>query len=148
MVSQKCQYAIRAVFELARQNGNGPVRIGDIAQIQAIPVRFLEAILNQLRQAGFVQSKRGAGGGYYLTRQPGRITIGEIIQFVDGPLSPVACMAGEDSLKCSLRGKCVFIGLWRRAEKAASDVYDQTSFQDLLDDQTVMNKTASLSYSI
>ena len=77
MVSQKCQYAIRATFELARRNGRGPIKIGEIAEAQAIPVRFLEVILNQLRQGGFVQSRRGAGG-CYLVRQPEEIKVGEI----------------------------------------------------------------------
>lgn len=148
MVSQKCQYAIRATFELAKRNGRGPVKIGKIAEAQAIPVRFLEVILNQLRQGGFVQSRRGAEGGYFLVRQPDQITVGEIIQFVEGPLVPVACMTNNDSSKCSLHGNCVFIGMWKRVAKAASDIYDQTSFQDLINDEMSMHQAASISYSI
>lgn len=92
MVSQKCQYAIRAAFELSRRYGQGPVKIGDIAEAQAIPLRFLQVILNQLRRAGFVESKRGADGGYLLARQPDRVTAGDIVRFVEGPLVPIACM--------------------------------------------------------
>jgi hypothetical protein len=58
-ISQKCEYAVRAVFELAKRVGRGPVRIADIAEAQAIPVRFLEVILSQLKQGGFVDSQRG-----------------------------------------------------------------------------------------
>jgi Rrf2 family transcriptional regulator, cysteine metabolism repressor len=148
MVSQKCQYAIRAVFELARRQGQGPVKISEIAETQAIPVRFLEVILNQLRRAGFVQSRRGAGGGYLLARQPDRVTVGEIVQFLDGPLVPVACMAEKAAKECLLHGNCVFIGMWQRAAKAVSDVYDLTSFQDLIDDETGMGTAASFTYSI
>lgn len=148
MVSQKCQYAIRAIFELARRQGEGPVKIGDIAEAQAIPSRFLEVILGQLRQAGFVQSRRGAAGGYLLARQPGKMMVGEIMQFVEGPLVPVECMTGKAARECTLYGNCVFLGMWKRAAKAVSDVYDQTSFQDLIDDEARRQNAASLTYSI
>ncbi len=148
MVSQKCQYAIRAVFELARRHGQGPVKISDIAEAQAIPLRFLEVILSQLRRVGLVQSKRGAEGGYLMARRPDRVTVGEIVKFVEGPQVPVACMTDKDARGCILYGNCVFMDMWRRVEKAVSDVYDQTSFQDLVDDETKMRSTASLTYSI
>jgi len=148
MVSQKCQYSIRAVFELARRYGSGPVKISEIAEAQAIPSRFLEVILNQLRQAGFVQSKRGAAGGYQLARHPNRIAVGEIVQFVEGPMVPVACMTDKSTEKCSLQGNCVFLGMWERAAKAVSEIYDQTSFLDLVEEETRMQKSASVSYSI
>jgi len=147
MISQKCQYAIRATFELAKRMGQGPVKISEIAKAQAIPVRFLEVILNQLKQGGFVQSRRGVEGGYSLARKPDNITVGEVIQFVEGPLAPVDCMVGGNSAKCSLNGSCVFLGFWKRVEKAATDVYGQTSFQDLINDEAVM-QISSISYSI
>jgi Rrf2 family protein len=149
MVSQKCQYAIRALFELSKRHGLGPVRISEIAEAQAIPLRFLQVILNQLRRAGFVESRRGAEGGYFLSRQPDGLTVGEIVQFIEGPLVPVACMTSSKAAgACSLHGRCVFTGMWKRAAKAMSDVYDRTSFQDLVDDEIRMEKTASFAYSI
>jgi Rrf2 family transcriptional regulator, cysteine metabolism repressor len=148
MVSQKCQYAIRAVFELARRYGRGPVKISDIAEAQAIPVRFLQVILNQLRSAGFVQSRRGAEGGYFLAQQPGSVTVGGIVEFIEGPIVPVACMTGKDGGECALHGKCVFIGVWRQAAKAVSDVYQRTSFQYLVDQDAEMRKAASFAYTI
>lgn len=149
MVSQKCQYAIRAMFELAKRYGRGPVKISEVAGAQAIPLRFLQVILNQLRGGDFVESRRGAEGGYFLSRQPDRITVGNIIQFMEGPIVPVACMAGGKAAgKCAIHGNCVFIGMWGRAAKAMSDVYEGTSFQDLVDEQTRMQSPGSLSYSI
>jgi Rrf2 family transcriptional regulator, cysteine metabolism repressor len=148
MISQKCQYAIRAIFELAKRNGQGPIKISDIALAQAIPLRFLEVILNQLRRAGFVQSKRGTEGGYILARQANHVTVAEVVQFMEGPQVPVACLTDEAAAKCSLNGKCVFMGMWKRAAEAVSDVYSRTSFQDLVDDEAVMQKNASLTYSI
>jgi Rrf2 family protein len=136
------------MFELAKQQGNGPVKISAIAEAQAIPIRFLEVILNQLRQGGFVQSRRGADGGYALIRQPAGITVGEIIHFVEGSQVPVACMADKDGQKCSLRGNCVFIGMWERVAKAASDIYDQTTLQNLIEDEQSLHQTSFPSYSI
>jgi len=149
MVSQKCQYAIRAMFELARRQGQGPIKISEVAEAQAIPLRFLQVILNQLRGGDFVESRRGAEGGYFLSRQPDRITVGEIIQFMEGPIVPVACMAGGKAAgECAIHGSCVFIEMWGRAAKAMSDVYDGTSFQDLIDAHARMQHATSLSYSI
>jgi len=149
MVSQKCQYAIRAVFELARRHGQGPIKISDIAEAQAIPLRFLEVILSQLRRVGLVQSRRGAEGGYLMAKRPDRVTVGEIVKFMEGPQVPVACMTNKDAQEgCILYGNCVFMGMWRRVAEAVSDVYDRTSFQDLVDDATKMRSTASLTYSI
>ena len=148
MISQKCQYSIRAVFELARQYGQGPVKISEIAEAQAIPPRFLEVILNQLKRAGFVQSKRGAAGGYLLAKPPGRIAVGEIVQFVEGPLVPVACMTDRNTEKCSLIGNCVFWKMWDRAAKAVSEVYDRTTFQHLVEEEIKKQKAASVTYSI
>jgi len=76
LVSQKAQYALRAVFELARRHGKGWVKISDIADTQAIPIRFLEVILGQMKQAGFVVSRRGTEGGYMLAVAPGELTVG------------------------------------------------------------------------
>jgi Rrf2 family transcriptional regulator, cysteine metabolism repressor len=148
MVSQKCQYAVRAVFELAKQYGHGPIKISEIAEAQDIPLRFLEVILNQLRRAGFVQSRRGAEGGYLLARQPEKVMVGEIVQFIDGPMVPVACMTEKTARECALQGNCVFIGMWKRAAKAVSDVYDMTSFRDLINEHAKMQPSASFTYSI
>ena len=148
MVSQKCQYAIRAVFELAKRHGEGPVKIKDIAEVQAIPMRFLEIILNQLRRSGFVHSKRGAVGGYLLACSPDKLTVGEIVQFIEGPLAQVACMTDKARKACVLYGNCVFLGLWERASKALSDVYDTTSFQDLVNAEAKMRTSSHLTFSI
>ena len=132
LITQKCQYAIRAIFELAKRYGDGPVKIGDIAENQAIPPRFLEVILSQLKQGGFVTSQRGSEGGYMLIRQPGKLSVGEIMRFIQGPIAPVECLFGAAKDKCSLSPDCVFLPMWEKARKAMSDVYDRTSYQDLL----------------
>ena len=84
LVSKKCEYALRAIFELFRNEGNEPMKIQDIATAQDIPIRFLEVILVELKHGGFVSSKRGNCGGYTPAREAGDITIGEVISFFEG----------------------------------------------------------------
>ena len=131
-VTQKCQYAIRALFELARCHGAGPVPAGEIAERQAIPKRFLEVILHQLRQGGFVDSQRGKIGGFYLSRPPALVTVGDVIRFMDGPISPVDCRKERPGQICPLRGDCVFRGLWDAAQLALERVYDARTLGDLV----------------
>ncbi len=140
MLSQKCQYAIRAVFEIAKRSGEGPIKIEAIAKVQAIPPRFLATILNQLKQGGFVQSRRGSDGGYFMGRSPSGISVGEIIRFVEGPLGPVECVTDNAKSDCPLRGDCVFMSMWKEARTAVENVYDKTSFRDLLDREAQMSQ--------
>jgi len=148
-VSQKSRYALRSLFELARREGDGPTRISDIAEAQAIPPRFLEVILNQLRQAGFVRSVRGAHGGYVLARSPREITVGEMMRLIEGPLIPLDCTGNDAQTDCPFYGDCVFQVMWERAGEALATVYDSTSFQDLLDDDEKRKlKVDALSYAI
>ena len=142
-VSQKCQYALRGVFELAKRWRQGPVTVAEIAHAQAIPPRFLELILGNLRQGGFVESRRGKRGGYLLVGTPQGITAGEIIRFIDGPVAPVKCVADDDVTDCPLLGSCAFMGMWTRARDAVAEVYDTTTFQDLID----VEQTSSVGYA-
>ncbi len=130
-ISHKCQYALRAVFELAKQSGQGPVNVASIAEAQAIPPRFLENILNQLKQSGIVESRRGKAGGYLLSRNPRELTMGEVIRLVEGPIDVVACN-GPEGAGCSLNGICVFLPVWERARQALESVYDNVTFEDLV----------------
>ena len=130
-ITQKCQYALRAIYELARREGEGQCKIGTIAETQGIPVRFLENILGSLKSAGFVDSQRGKDGGYYLLRPANSITVGEVMRFIQGPLGPVECTTRDED--CDFYEECVFRPMWDRARKALEAVYDGTTFQDLVD---------------
>ena len=147
MLSQKCQYAVRAIFELAKNYNNGPMKTSEIAKAQAIPTRFLEVILSQLRQGGFADSKRGTEGGYYLTRPPSELTVGEIISFVEGPLGPVPCIS-DGEFACELHGSCVFMSLWEKIRKIESEIYFGTTFQNLMDEEERMQHNYVPSYAI
>ena len=139
LVSQKSRYALRAVFELALRHGQGPVKVADIAAAQAIPLRFLEVILGQLKQAGFVESRRGNVGGYLLARFPDRITVGEVLEFIQGPVNLLDCTDGYSKGKCPLLGNCVFLPMWEKVQDAISGIYDNTTFENLVEQQKKMD---------
>ena len=149
-VSQKCQYALRALFELAKRQGKEPVRIADVAEAQAIPIRFLEVILGELKQGRFVESRRGKAGGYMLAVPPNQVTVGDVVRFVEGPLGPVSCLEenGAPDGLCPLHGDCVFLSMWGRAQSAVAQVYDTTSLQDLVDEEKRMRSRFVPNYAI
>lgn len=132
-VSQKSLYALRAVFELAKHKDQGPTKIADIAEAQAIPRRFLEVILGQLKQAGFVESRRGSEAGYLLVRSPEDLTVGEVIEFIEGPVGPIACLVEKSDIsQCPLFPQCIFRDMWEKIRDAISNVYNSTTFSDLI----------------
>jgi len=147
-ISQKCQYALRAVFELSKRSAQGPTPAAEIAEAQAIPHRFLESILTQLRQNGIMESQRGSRGGYVLANRPALVTVGDIIRLVDGPIGPVPCVPGDTAANGPLHGNGVFLPLWRRAEAALANVYDGVTFQDLVDQDAAAAQEHIPSYSI
>jgi len=147
-VSRKIRYGLRAIFELAKRQGQGPVKIAETAKAQAIPVRFLEVILNELKQGGFVDSKRGSEGGYMLVRSAAEVTVGDVIRFMQGPIRAVGCLAGGSVDDCPFYGECVFLPMWDKARKAVEDVYDGTSIQDLLEQETIKSGERGADYSI
>jgi len=150
LVSQKSQYALRAIFELAKEYGKGPTKIAHIAEAQAIPVRFLEVILVHLKRGGFAVSQRGKEGGYFLIRPPEGLTVGELLRFVEGPIDPVDCMTPTRKAKarCSLEGACVFVDLWQNVRDAISSVYDNTTIKDLVEREDRRAKRHVASYTI
>jgi Rrf2 family protein len=147
-VTQKCQYALRALFELAKRQGEGVVRAADIATNQDIPKRFLEVILHQLRQGGFVDSQRGKEGGFFLSRPPEAIVVGEIIRFIDGPINPVDCQLDKPRAPCTLKGSCVFMGLWNEAREALEKVYDTKTLKDLVEREQGLFGSEAMHYCI
>ena len=126
---------MRALFELSKRDRTKPTTIAQIAKAQAIPPKFLELILGELRQGGFVESRRGVHGGYLLAASPVSLTVGDIIRFIDGPIAPVRCLTTLKDSGCPLKGNCAFMGMWDRAREALSEVYDKATFQDLIDEE-------------
>lgn len=120
-ISLKGEYALSALFDLASQNGVAPVKIAEIARRQKIPQKFLELILASLKQGGFVDSKRGAEGGYLLARPGSAIPVGDVIRFIEGTKG-----------RKKRRKDTPFSDLWQRVDVAVSDVIDKTTIEDLV----------------
>lgn len=133
-VSSRCDYALRAMYVLAERHGTDPMKITGIAEKERIAIRFLEVNLNQLRGGGFVQSRRGAEGGYRLARPAEQVTVGEILRFIDGPIAPVDCVSQSRPKACNFPNGCHFFDFWTRLRLAISEVVDQTTFADLVSD--------------
>ena len=118
-ISVKSEYALRAIFDLSISPDTEPVKIADIAKRQKIPQKFLELILASLRQGGFVESRRGADGGYRLSRPATEITVGQVLAYV------------ENGKKSGRTGPDAFTDLWTRVDRAVSDIIDHTTFAEL-----------------
>jgi Rrf2 family protein len=147
-ISQKCQYAVRALLELAKHQGRRPLKSGEIAARQAIPPRFLEVILNELKAAGLVEARRGVQGGFLLACKPDELTVGRVIRLVDGPFDPVKCTGMSGKSDCPLREGCSLIELWAEAKHAVEAVYDGKTFKDLVDREKAMGRSLASNYSI
>lgn len=130
---KKKQYALRAIYELAKHADRGPVKISDIAAAQSIPLRFLEVILNQLKASGIVDSKRGFYGGYFMVKPPDQVSVGDVLRFLNRDLPTNDCIACVSKSSCPFGGRCAFSSMWIRVKQAAFEIYDETSFQDLID---------------
>jgi len=145
-ITQKSKYALRAILELAIRFGQGPISIGEIAKAQAIPARFLEAILAQLKRANLVESRRGNEGGYVLARPPGLISVGDVLRVVQGSLAEPE--AGSSQGNGSNASQVIFSPIWEAAVRSASTVYDAASFQTLAERYRTALGDHSPDYSI
>ncbi len=128
-MTAKVDYAIRALLELAADD-DGRVTRDELAEAQDIPPRYLEAVLSQLRQAGFISGHRGASGGYSLSRDPGSITIAEISRAVDGPL---ALVQGQRPEAVTYEGNSEHLAdLWVGLRAAVRSVMESVTIADVL----------------
>src|SRR5271163_257413 len=125
-ISVKGEYALQAIFDLAVNAGPEPIKIADIARRQKIPQKFLELILSSLKQGGFVESRRGAEGGYLLARTADAIAIGDVIRYVEGGKTKKRSVKQQAADPLS--------EIWRRVDEAVSNIIDKTSFAELVRD--------------
>jgi Rrf2 family protein len=153
-ISQKGEYALRAILVLAHEykNDDSVVRIHEISKKQNIPKRFLEQILNDLKSAGIVESRRGVAGGYRLRRRPERITLAEVIRHIEGPLAPVGCVSARFYEKCSCpdESRCAIRSVMKEVRDAIVDVMEHVNFADLVErwDKLQSEPATTLDFSI
>jgi Rrf2 family protein len=107
-ISKKTDYALRALFYLVDHRETGPISIGELARQNAVPKRFLEHIMLDLKSQGWVRSVAGKNGGYVLAKKPNRITMGEIVRYFDGLLAPINCVSVNQYEPCSQEKRCRF----------------------------------------
>jgi Rrf2 family protein len=133
MISQRAKYALRALVALCRTRSGEPVMISDISQSQAIPKKFLEQILLELKRHGLVASRRGRTGGYILLRAPEEITFGEVLRLIDGPIAPLPCLskiAYRRCRDCADERTCEVRHVFARVAEATREVLDRTTLAD------------------
>ena len=130
-ISAKGEYAIRAMLDLALQHGRGLVPIQEVARRQGIPQRYLEQVLLLLKRAGFLDSKRGSTGGYQLLRDPGGVSVGEVLRAVDGGITALE-VAGRDPAD-GRDAEPDLAELWQEVAEAVGAVVDRVTFGDLAD---------------
>lgn len=131
-ISQKTEYAMRAMIELALRGGGGLVPAREIAEAQRIPLRFLEQQLGALHKAGLVESFRGAGGGCRLARDPEQIRVADIVDAIEGPMYPMFCLDPGDHT-CWQDSRCGLEELWGDVRSAVRHVFEGTTLTDLAD---------------
>ncbi len=137
-LSARSEYGLLAMIELAGRIGEGPASAREISEVQAIPPKFLEQLLVTLRKAGLVTAVRGARGGFVLDGAPEDISVLQIIEVLDGPLSPTVC-DDERAAACGKSGACAAGTVWNRATRALREVFEETTLADLASEQRRMD---------
>jgi Rrf2 family protein len=148
MLSKKTKYAIKALVLLAKNKTGVPMHIAEIAEQENIPKKYLEGILGELRNAGFLYSKKGSGGGYVLGKPPEDILLVNVVRLTDGPVAMVSCASlnyyhqceeCNDEQTCGIR--TTFIAI----RDASLQILTQTSIADLIQkEKTLANTRVSL----
>lgn len=133
MISQKAKYALRALVALCKVPPGESLMISEISRERAIPKKFLEQILLELKRAGIVMSRRGRLGGYVLLRAPEQVTFGEVLRLIDGPIAPLPCLskiAYRRCVDCADEATCEIRHVFARVTLATREVLDRTTLAD------------------
>jgi Rrf2 family cysteine metabolism transcriptional repressor len=134
-LSVRGEYALRALLVLSLHYGEGVVRIQTISKEQNIPKKFLEQILNDLKNLGAVESKRGIKGGYRLARPPENITLASIVRHVEGAIAPVSCVSDRFYERCTCpdEARCAIRDVMKEAREAVVKIMERLTLADLRD---------------
>jgi Rrf2 family protein len=136
--STKAEYGVRVMVELARRGGDQPVALTEIAEHEGLPLAYLEHLVARLRRADLVTSRRGAHGGYLLSREPAQITMAEVVEALEGPIAPIECFSTvpDGSIHCVLASDparvCTSKILWSRLREAIVATLEQMTLADLI----------------
>jgi len=141
-LSLRGEYALRALLVLGLNFDQPLVRIQAISDQQNIPKRFLEQILNDLKSAGLVQSKRGMAGGYRLARNPEQITLAAVVRHIEGALAPVSCVSEKFYEKCSCpdESRCPIRSVMKEIREAIVQIAERVTIADLCERWRKLNQ--------
>lgn len=132
-VSSRGEYGVRAMVALARHFGDGPMSVAAVSRESSVPSPYLEQLIGPLRRAGLVESKRGAHGGYQLTRPPDLIRVGEVYRVMEGPVAPMDCVSEDPADQtCPLIEGCETRPVWLKVRDSIVDALDSMTLADLL----------------
>jgi Rrf2 family cysteine metabolism transcriptional repressor len=138
MFSTKSEYGVRVMVELARRGGDRPVALAEIAEHEGLPLAYLEHLVARLRRAGLIESRRGAHGGYLLAREPGQITMAEVVEALEGRIAPVECITSspDGTVSCTRETDpshiCTTKLLWTRVRGSIVRTLEQTTLAELI----------------
>lgn len=147
-LSTRGEYGLRAMVDLALRYGKGPITLKSVAERQEISEPYLEQLIAVLRKASLVKSVRGAQGGYCLIREPGKITVGEVIRALEGPIAPVDCVSEDNPESCSRAENCLTKVIWERVRDSIADVLDSFTLADLCEDAKKKGLNSNYVYHI
>ena len=132
-VSTRGEYGVRAMVALAHHFGEGSMSITEIAKVSSVPAAYLEQLIAPLRRAGLVESKRGAHGGYVLSRSPELVKVGEVYRVMEGPIAPMDCVSEDsDAQICPLIEGCETRPIWLKVRDSIVEALDSTTLADLI----------------
>lgn len=132
LFSTRAEYGVRLMMLLARGYGDGPLPLARIAELEELPLPYLEQLAAPLRRDGLIRGHRGVRGGYELARSPELITMGEVVRSLEGPIMPMVCAPEDPDHATCLRGEyCSAQLLWARIRDAVAGVLDSTKLSDL-----------------
>lgn len=138
MISKRTRYTILALSKLAGEYGKGPILIGEIARTQKLPQRFLELILLDLKKLGYVGSKLGKNGGYFLLRDPQKIKMSDVMRDFEGPIALLPCVSEkyyQSCEHCKDETTCKIRKVFRNIRDYSFEVFRNTTLKDLISDQ-------------
>ena len=130
-VSTKGRYGVLAMLALCIYQSKGPVAVREVSSKLGISSGYLEQIFSSLRNAGILESIRGPHGGYLPSATPSKISVGEVLRILEGPLSPVKCVDGDDGV-CKREDECITRGVWEKMGDTISSTVDSITFGNLM----------------
>ena len=139
MFSTKAEYGVRVMAHLAKRGGDDPISLGSIADAEGLPLAYLEHLVQRLRKAGLVESRRGAHGGYTLAREAEDITMAEVVRALEGDIAPIECISADadGALVCIRDGElghdpCPTKLLWTRVQGSIVRTLNDMTLDDLV----------------